>query len=561
MYSYPIVKNVTLSLSNISNEIYEVINEIRPDWNSSNTRLVPFTEGITNAILAIFDNRTFDDQSNGLIIKLFGAHTELFIDRQSEINAMVKLSQYGVLSQHVLIQFNNGIIYEFTRGEACSREDVTKENISKLIAIKLAQFHSIPVEKYEKPYIISLIRRFIELISENEEQKKEISSIISDIDTIEEVILPKLVPNGELGKDLVYCHNDLLVKNIIYDKKSETISFIDFEYTRLNYYLFDIANHFVEYAGVDDADFNLYPTHDEQKRWLKIYFDERQMNKQIINDDLCYIIDKFSALAHLMWGLWALVQSGLSQIDFDYLNYAKEMSSSNVNICDDNKLLSEKVGYYLEEIVLKMMNEKQLITIGLSGGSLIDLLVSIVPYLQFPWSRIRFFFLDERFVPFTSDESTYGNYQSKLFRQLPITEKNIIKIDPTLKSVEECALDYQNKLQQLFIQPDNSFDIVLLGMGPDGHTASLFPNHPVLNINNGLVTYVKDSPKPPPERVTLTLNTINEAKYKIAVITGETKSTVVKQIIEDKNRTYPIGQLENLIWYLDKAAASKLEII
>ncbi|CAF3322774.1 unnamed protein product, partial [Rotaria sp. Silwood2] len=76
-----------------------------------------------------------------------------------------------------------------------------------------------------------------------------------------------------------------------------------------------------------------------------------------------------------------------------------------------------------------------------SGGSLVDILASIVPHLQLPWSRIRFFFVDERFVPFTSDESTYGNYHSKLFRQLPITEKNIIKIDSTLKSVEECALD------------------------------------------------------------------------------------------------------------------------
>ncbi|CAF3546506.1 unnamed protein product [Rotaria sp. Silwood2] len=142
MYSYPKVKNVTLSLSNISNEIYKLISEIRSDWNSSNTRLVTFTEGITNSILGLFDNRIVDDQSNGLIIKLFGAHTELFIDRPSEINAMVKLSEYGVLTQRVLIQFNNGIIYEFTTGEACSREDVRKDNISKLIATKIARLFS-----------------------------------------------------------------------------------------------------------------------------------------------------------------------------------------------------------------------------------------------------------------------------------------------------------------------------------------------------------------------------------------------------------------------------------
>ncbi len=131
------------------------------------------------------------------------------------------------------------------------------------------------------------------------------------------------------------------------------------------------------------------------------------------------------------------------------------MSSSNVNIIDDNELLAEKVGYRLEEIVFELMNRKQLITIGLSGGSLIDLLSSIVPRLQFPWARLRFFFVDERFVPFTSDESTYANYQTKLFKKLPITEKNIIKIDPNLQSVEECAQDYQNKLIEILDQEDH----------------------------------------------------------------------------------------------------------
>jgi 6-phosphogluconolactonase len=140
------------------------------------------------------------------------------------------------------------------------------------------------------------------------------------------------------------------------------------------------------------------------------------------------------------------------------------MSLSNVNIIDDNELLAEKVGYRLEEIVLELMNTKQLITIGLSGGSLIDLLASIVPRLQFPWARLRFFFVDERFVPFTSDESTYGNYQTKLFKKLPITEKNVIKIDPNLQSVEECAQDYQNKLTEILDKEDQvkrfHFDII-----------------------------------------------------------------------------------------------------
>ncbi len=327
--NFPIIENVTLSPSNISNEIYSLINSIRPNWTPSNTRLITFTEGLTNLILGLFDSQTPDDDSKALIIKIYGAQTELFIDHQIEIDAMNLFSKYNVFPQRVLIQFHNGIIYEFASGKTCSRDDVRKENIARLIAMKLAQFHSIPIEKPQKPYITLLCRKFLELLDEN---SLNLCSIKSDIDEIEERILPKLIPNAQLGKDLVLCHNDLLVKNIIYQEKDQTISFIDFEYTHLNYALFDIANHFVEYAGVENADYTIYPTSDEQKKWLKIYFQTRGMNEQVIDDQLCHRINQFSALVHLMWGLWGLVQAKVSQIDYDYVAYAKSRFNCYQNL-------------------------------------------------------------------------------------------------------------------------------------------------------------------------------------------------------------------------------------
>ena len=182
MDQIPIRSNIHLSLSNISKEIYQLISTIRPDWNSSNTRLETFTEGITNSIFGLFDNRMNGNDSNGLVIKLFGANTDLFIDRQSEFDAMVKLSKDGVLSQKILIQFANGVIYEYASGKACSRENVRQDQIAKLIAIKLAQFHSVQIEKGENPYVIPLIRQFIQIINQNEQQRKGSSLIEFPID-------------------------------------------------------------------------------------------------------------------------------------------------------------------------------------------------------------------------------------------------------------------------------------------------------------------------------------------------------------------------------------------
>lgn len=331
MESKPLIVNQNLSLENLSDEIYPLIKSIRPDWNSSNTRLVKFTEGITNTILGLFSTTKENDvnEDNALVIKLFGNHTELFIDRQSEFESMIKLSSNGVLSQKILIEFSNGVIYEYASGRACSRDDVRQEHIAQLIAMKLAEFHSVPVIKQDdEPLFLILSKKFLHLLNDYQEEKENIRIYLSDLNRIEKEILPQIKLNDQLGSDLVLCHNDLLVKNILYDEKKDQISIIDFEYTKLNYSLFDIANHFVEYAGVDDADFTIYPTRDEQKRWLKIYFSKRQINEDIVNDELCQLIDRFSALAHLMWGLWALVQSHLSELDFDYVHYAHLRLSS-----------------------------------------------------------------------------------------------------------------------------------------------------------------------------------------------------------------------------------------
>ncbi|CAF0957644.1 unnamed protein product [Adineta steineri] len=314
-----LVSSTTLSITSLSTDIYPLIASLRPDWSPHNTHLRQLTGGINNTAFGLFNNL---DQSDALVIKIFGLHTEVFIDRNVELNAISILSKYE-LAQPILLQFNNGIIYKFIPGKICSRDDIRDINIASFIALQMAQYHSIPLRNHkQKPCLIPLIRKILSLISDSKNPPAEFISLSSDVDWIEKDVLSQLIPDPQYGIDLVFCHNDLACTNILYNSLSQSVSFIDFEYCTVNYALFDVANHFVEYAGYDQIDFDRYPKKDEQYRWLKIYFEAR--NLKFENQEKIYhLINQFAALSHLCYGLWALAQVSFARADSDYASYSQ----------------------------------------------------------------------------------------------------------------------------------------------------------------------------------------------------------------------------------------------
>ncbi|CAK9186215.1 unnamed protein product [Ilex paraguariensis] len=141
-------------------------------------------------------------------------------------------------------------------------------------------------------------------------------------------------------------------------------------------------------------------------------------------------------------------------------------------------------------------------------------------------------------------------------------------------SAEEAADEYGFVIRQLVktrvisvseISDCPKFDLILLGMGPDGHVASLFPNHSVLDEKDEWVTFITDSPKPPPERITFTLPVIKSASNVAVVVTGSSKAEAIHLAIDDVGPgcpSLPARMIQpttgKLVWFLDKLAASKL---
>ncbi|KAG2239431.1 hypothetical protein Bca52824_091775 [Brassica carinata] len=220
--------------------------------------------------------------------------------------------------------------------------------------------------------------------------------------------------------------------------------------------------------------------------------------------------------------------------------------------------LSVAIAKYTAHLSAKFCKEKGLFTVVLSGGGLIDWLCKLLepPYKDsIEWSKWHVFWVDER---------------------VGIPNKNIYAIDKHYAAdgnAEHCAALYEECLRNLVKQnilplcPNGKypqFDLQLLGMGPDGHMASLFPGHPQINVKDKWVTHITDSPKLPPRRITFTLPVINSASYNLmAVCDDHTEQCPrsIADIFKHNNLALPAAHLTahvETMWYLDKAAASLL---
>lgn len=171
-------------------------------------------------------------------------------------------------------------------------------------------------------------------------------------------------------------------------------------------------------------------------------------------------------------------------------------------------------------------------------------------------------------MPLDHPDSNHLACTTELYSKVPIPKENIHPIDTTsLDDLEELSDAYEKELILQFASKDSArfpiFDLILLGMGPDGHTCSLFPGHELLLEEDRWVAYLEDSPKPPPKRITLTYPVLNHAARVAFVATGEGKQDMLSNVLDRPEEGLPCSRVRPLsgllCWFVDRAASAKLQ--
>lgn len=225
-----------------------------------------------------------------------------------------------------------------------------------------------------------------------------------------------------------------------------------------------------------------------------------------------------------------------------------------------------------EEIVRianEAVSEHGRFTIALSGGSTPKSLYNLLATnarSTLPWEKMFFFWGDERHVPPTDPESNYCMANEAMLSKIPVPASRVFRFAGENPDATAAAEAYEKTVRKFFqLAPDEipRFDLILLGMGPDGHTASLFPGTAALQERTRLAVanWVE---KMKTTRLTLTLPVLNAAHYVAFLVSGTDKATVLHAVIEENvpGEQYPAKLVQpkdgRLIWFLDRAAASTL---
>jgi len=239
----------------------------------------------------------------------------------------------------------------------------------------------------------------------------------------------------------------------------------------------------------------------------------------------------------------------------------------NIHIYHSKENLVIGFADWLVETIASVLQKQPFCTIALSGGTtptdLFNQLASEKYIDKVDWTKLQIFWGDERDVPFDSDLNNANQAGIHLLNKVAIPTNQIHRIDTSL-GADNAAIAYEKLLHQFFDGKDNSFDILMLGMGDDGHTLSLFPNTIALKETEKWVIAYYLEPQQM-NRITLTTTVANKSQNICFLVSGNSKSEALREVIEGEYNPnkYPSQKIKlingNLLWFVDETAASLIK--
>lgn len=237
---------------------------------------------------------------------------------------------------------------------------------------------------------------------------------------------------------------------------------------------------------------------------------------------------------------------------------------TRVQVLSSAEELARAASWYVQELVLQAERERGRVLLVLSGGSTPLPVYERLAKLALPWTQMHLFWGDERCAPPEDSFSNYGNARRALISKVPIPENNVHRIRVE-RDPPEAAQVYEDELRRFFGSDPPIMDLILLGVGSDGHTASLFPGGPELAEDQRWV--VNSEPpagiEPALPRITLTLPIINQARAVLFLAAGKDKRQATSSIlrVSGAGKELPAGLVRpkgELAWFLDHEAAPGL---
>lgn len=242
------------------------------------------------------------------------------------------------------------------------------------------------------------------------------------------------------------------------------------------------------------------------------------------------------------------------------------MIEATILVCPDAVAVAHEAARRLARLAAEAASSHGRFSVAFSGGSTPETLYRLLadePYRsQIPWSKVHLFWADERCVPPHHPGSNYRLAHEAWLSHVPIPAENVHRVPGELEA-KAAARAYAAALSDYFCGPRTRFDLVLLGLGRDGHTASLFPgSEALLETERPVAAVEADYEGRPACRVTLTLPAINTARQVLFLVTGRDKAEIVRAVLEGPERGLPTQRVRpvagELAWLLDAEAAAQM---